>query len=185
MGELSTAEINSNSSSTNETRDDTPKQMLSRFYSLQEERVQTYSMFEEGFQAYLKGAPNYNFPLYRQLVNEITETFNKISTDILSIKSTFAEWNNLLPISEIIGKIQDAEKTKLELTAKLQLCRQKLQSENSDTAQSEVDDIKEQLKENRDFLVEQMEELKYESEDLYTEDSSEPEAVDSTLSAER
>jgi hypothetical protein len=47
MGELSTAEINSNSSSTNETRDDTPKQMLSRFYSLQEERVQTYSMFEE------------------------------------------------------------------------------------------------------------------------------------------
>ena len=74
-------------------------------------------IFFRGFQAYLKGAPNYNFPLYRQLVKEITETFNKISADILSIKSKFAEWNNLLPISEIIGKIQDAEKKKLELVS--------------------------------------------------------------------
>ena len=43
------------------------------------------------------------------------------------------------------------------------------------------------LKENRELLVEQMEELKYESEDLYTEDdlSEQPETVDSTLSAER
>ncbi|XP_045159755.2 required for excision 1-B domain-containing protein-like [Mercenaria mercenaria] len=183
MGELRSAEA-SNSSSGSNAADDTPKQMLSRFYALQEERVQTYKMFEEGFLAYLQGAPNYNFPLYRQLVHEITETFNKISADILHIKSTFAEWNNLLPISEIIGKIQDAEKNKLELTAKLQLCRQKLQDENSETVQIESDEIKQQLKDNRDFLVEQMEELKFESEDLYLEDN-EPETVDSTLSAER
>lgn len=40
------------------------------------------------------------------------------------------------------------------------------------------------LKENRDLLVEQMEELKYESEDLYTADSD-PETAESNVSVER
>jgi len=68
-----------------------------------------------GFQAYLKGAPNYNFPLYRQLVHEITETFNKISAEIVTIKDGFSAHNNFIPVSEIINKIQTAEKSKLEM----------------------------------------------------------------------
>lgn len=184
MGELRTSEATDSSSSTSNALEETPKQMLSKFYKLQEERVQTYQMFEEGFKAYLQGAPNYNFPLYRQLVHEITETFNKISADILLIKEKFEGQNNLLTISEIIGRVQDAEKNKLELTAKLQLCRQKLQAETSVENETEADEIQQQLKDNRDLLVEQMEELKYESEDLYASDS-EPETVESNVSAER
>ena len=62
----------------------------------------------------MKGSPNYNFPLYRQLVHEITETFNKISKDIITIKDRFGEHNNFLPLSNLINKIQSAEQTKLE-----------------------------------------------------------------------
>ncbi|KAH3693189.1 required for excision 1-B domain-containing protein-like [Dreissena polymorpha] len=166
MGELTVTEGQASDSET------TPKQMLSRFYSLQEERVQTYQLFEEGFQAYLKGAPNYNFPLFRRLVHEITETFNKISVDILLIKKKFSEQNNLLGIADVIGKIQDIEKTKIELVAKLQLVRQRQIDEPSETVESENETVKTRLKEVRDQLVDLMEELKYESEDLYVGESN-------------
>lgn len=56
-----------------------PAELVKRFNALQEERVLAYKLFEEGFQAYLAGSPNYNFPLYRQLVHEMTQTFNNIT----------------------------------------------------------------------------------------------------------
>ena len=68
-----------------------------------------------GFQAYLAGAPNYNFPLYRQLVHEITQTFSKISQEILAIKNELNERCCLPTLSSILEKIQDKEKDKLEL----------------------------------------------------------------------
>ena len=68
-----------------------------------------------GFQAYLAGAPNYNFPLYRQLVHEITQTFSKISQEILAIKNELNERCCLPTLSAILEKIQDNEKDKLEL----------------------------------------------------------------------
>ena len=68
-----------------------------------------------GFQAYLAGSPNYNFPLYRQLVHEITQTFSKISRDILSIKSQLCDRCSLTGLSSVLEKIQDKEKEKLEL----------------------------------------------------------------------
>lgn len=64
--------------------------------------------------AYLNGAPNYNFNLYRQLVSEITATFNKISQEILGIREKFNHEHNLPIISYIITKIQDEEGQKLE-----------------------------------------------------------------------
>ncbi|XP_052775980.1 required for excision 1-B domain-containing protein-like [Mya arenaria] len=178
MGELTDAPGNAS------LGDLTPKQLLSRFYALQEERVETYNLFEEGFQAYLNGAPNYNFPLYRQLVHEITDTFNKISKDIVQIKEKFAGQNNLIPLSEIIGQIQTSEQTKLEQTVKLQLLRQKQKDEPSETVDSEVEDTRQSMTVAKSQLVEYMEDLKYESEDLYTADI-EPEPVDSTLVADR
>ena len=36
-----------------------------------------------GFSAYLAGAPNYNFELYRSLVKEITDSFQAISQQVL------------------------------------------------------------------------------------------------------
>lgn len=47
MGELRTVETSSSSSSSSSAVDETPKQILSNFYALQEERIQTYQMFEE------------------------------------------------------------------------------------------------------------------------------------------
>ena len=64
-----------------------------------------------GFQAYLAGAPNYNFSMYKQLVHEITMAFKKISDEILSIKTQLADVD--AGVAKILDKIQDVEKEKL------------------------------------------------------------------------
>lgn len=144
------------------------RDLLKRFYLLQEERIQTYKLFEEGFQGYLKGKPNYNFPLYRQLVHEITETFRKISKDIISMKEEFAKTYNLNLIAECLDKIQEHEKQKLKLVAQLQMARQNEADHPEDmTFADEIKDFKQKLKQTENQICLVMEDLKYESEDLY------------------
>ncbi|XP_021339927.1 uncharacterized protein C19orf60 homolog, partial [Mizuhopecten yessoensis] len=109
-----------------------PRTLVKIFYHLQEERVQTYQLFEEGFQAYLNGSPNYNFNLYRQLVHEITETFNKISQDIISIIQQLDTVHHRVPLAGLLRKVQEVEQVKLENTAKLQMTRQNLVDQPTD-----------------------------------------------------
>ncbi|XP_062595807.1 required for excision 1-B domain-containing protein-like [Saccostrea cucullata] len=148
-----------------------PKDLLKRFHCLQGERVETYSLFEEGFQAYLNGAPNYNFPMYRQLVHEITQTFSKISQDIILIVKELEEIHNLTSIASIVSGIQNNEKDKLEKTVKLQLARQNATDHPNDSSfKEEEGDLKESIQNVIRDINERMEELKFESEDLYADD---------------
>lgn len=67
-----------------------------------------------GFVAYIKGAPNYNLEMYKQLVNEITTTFKNISLDILHIEELLQS-NNRSDLSDSLRKIQSLEQEKLAL----------------------------------------------------------------------
>ncbi|XP_048758094.1 required for excision 1-B domain-containing protein-like isoform X2 [Ostrea edulis] len=150
------------------------KELLKRFHSLQGERVETYGLFEEGFQAYLNGAPNYNFPMYKQLVHEITQTFSKISQDIILITNQLEDNHNLTSIASIVTGIQNNEKEKLEKTVKLQLARQNATDNPEDSSFKEEEiDLKQSIKDVISAINEQLEELKFESEDLYVDDIDE------------
>lgn len=73
--------------------------------------------FYRGFVAYLKGAPHYNFNMYKALVNEITNTFNNISHEIIRIaKSLHASQRT--DLSTIIQTLQDLEQLKLATVSK-------------------------------------------------------------------
>lgn len=52
--------------------------------------------------------------MYRQLVHEITQTFSKISQDIILITKHLEEDHNLTTIATIVTGIQNNEKDKLE-----------------------------------------------------------------------
>ncbi|XP_052690323.1 required for excision 1-B domain-containing protein-like [Crassostrea angulata] len=150
------------------------KDLLKRFHILQGERVETYALFEEGFQAYLNGAPNYNFPMYRQLVHEITQTFTKISQDIILITKQLEDDHSLTTIATIVTGIQNNEKDKLEKTVKLQLARQNATDHPTDSNFKEEEaDLKQSIKDVICAINEQMEELKFESEDLYSDETEE------------
>lgn len=74
-------------------------------------------IFFRGHQAYLQGAPNYNFPMYRQLIHEITQTFKKISDEVIDIEHKLRHVHNYPAIAEFVAKTQQEEKTKLELVS--------------------------------------------------------------------
>lgn len=52
--------------------------------------------------------------MYRQLVHEITQTFTKISQDIILITKQLEDDHNLTTIATIVTGIQNNEKDKLE-----------------------------------------------------------------------
>ncbi|XP_046571710.1 required for excision 1-B domain-containing protein-like isoform X1 [Haliotis rubra] len=163
-----------NSTAVDESTTTSPRLLLKRFYDLQAERVQTYLLFDEGFQAYLKGAPNYNFSMYRQLVHEITETFQKISQDVIKVKDSLANVCNLNQIANILDQVQDEERNKLELTARLQIAQQNAVDHPADECyKAEIVELKQKVGERIQNINEFLEELKYESENLYTDEEEE------------
>ncbi|XP_061456710.1 required for excision 1-B domain-containing protein isoform X2 [Rhineura floridana] len=101
--------------------------LVRRFYALQSERVEAYHLFEEGHRAYLRSGPAYDFARYRQLVHEITQAFSGISRDILQIKGQLEGPHGRPDLAQHLGRIQEKEKEKLELTAQLQLAKQNAQ----------------------------------------------------------
>ncbi|KAK2140368.1 hypothetical protein LSH36_1377g00006 [Paralvinella palmiformis] len=141
--------------------------LLKQFYLLQQERVETYKLFDQGHEAYLSGAPSYNFPMYRQLVHEVTQAFKKISDEIISIDHRLEVEHGKIEVADFIKKIQEDEKTKLELTAKLQLAKQNmLDNPDEESHQVEVEELKQRLRNTVERINEHLDELKYEAEDL-------------------
>ena len=143
--------------------------LLKKFYALQEERVETYSLFDESHKAYLKGAPHYNFPMYQKLVEEITQAFVKISKAIIDIQKQLDKSGHG-SLAKIIAAIQQHEKRKLQLTVKLQLAAQNAIDQPESRQQHELDikNHKKEMRETIESVNEQLEELRYEAEDLLT-----------------
>ena len=70
-----------------------------------------------GLEAYLASSPNYNFPMYRQLVHEITQTFRNISEEVLCIQEKLQTNHGLPEVAKFISKVQEEEKKKLEVVS--------------------------------------------------------------------
>ncbi|XP_068776308.1 required for excision 1-B domain-containing protein [Struthio camelus] len=146
--------------------DDAVKALLRRFYALQGERVEAYRLFEEGHRAYLSSAPRYDFPRYRQLVHEITLAFSGISREILQIKGRLQEEHGRPELAQHLGRIQEREQEKLQLTAQLQLARQRAQDQPGvDAHQQEVRELKHRLIKTIEAISEILQDLKYDSEE--------------------
>uniref|UniRef100_A0A8C7H7V7 Required for excision 1-B domain containing n=1 Tax=Oncorhynchus kisutch TaxID=8019 RepID=A0A8C7H7V7_ONCKI len=119
--------------------------LVHRFYAVQAERVEAYRLFDEGHEAYLRTGPHYDFDHYRQLVHEITQAFCGLSKEVLEIKERLHQDFDRPDLSEHIDKLQKKEKQKLELTAKLQLAKQKAQDHPEDEGcQEKIQEVKQE-----------------------------------------
>ncbi|XP_017262760.1 required for excision 1-B domain-containing protein [Kryptolebias marmoratus] len=142
------------------------KTLIQRFYNLQSERLETYRLFKEGHEAYLRTGPQYDFDHYKQLVHEITQAFSGISKEVLEIKESLQHDFDRPDLAEHIEKLQSKEKQKLELTAKLQLCRQQAQDHPEDEdCRDKIQEIKHEIIKNKEALSEIMQDFKFDSED--------------------
>jgi len=166
------------------------------FRALQEERVYLYRNFEEGFVAYLKAAPNLDFEAYKRLVHEISREFNRISQLIICEKETLKTVHGRKDLSSTIEKIQEEEGSKLEMTAAYQIARQTMKehqmttttttsstggggdngrNRDAEMTKREIEELRQKMGENEATINELLEELKYQSEDLYEEEEEKEE----------
>ncbi|KAL2090289.1 hypothetical protein ACEWY4_014977 [Coilia grayii] len=142
------------------------KALVQRLYALQEERVEAYKLFNEGHEAYLRTGPHYDFEHYKQLVHEITKAFSGISKKVLDIKERLNQDFDRTDLAAHIEQLQNKEKVKLELTAKLQLAKQSAQDHPDDEGcQEKVQEIRHDIIKNQQALSEILQDLKFDSEE--------------------
>lgn len=100
-------------------------------FSLQEERVLIYKEFSNSFKDYvndirknddsasasnLVSSENVNFIQFRFICKQITEKFNKISSQIIKIKELLVDHKELL---KLVEKLQEYEENKFKLVKNL------------------------------------------------------------------
>ncbi|XP_061636223.1 required for excision 1-B domain-containing protein [Phyllopteryx taeniolatus] len=143
------------------------KALIQRFYQLQSERLETYRLLEEGHEAYLRTGPQYDFEHYKQLVHQITLAFSGISKELLDIKDKFRLRLDRPDLSEHVDELQCKEKHKLQLTAQLQLARQRAQDhpDEQDACQETIQHLKRGIIKTHEALSEIMQDFKYDSEE--------------------
>jgi len=140
--------------------------LVQKFYLLQEDWDHIYKLFEEGHKIYLNTAPNYNFTKFRQLVNDVTQEFKRISLGIVAIEKQI-RFIGYPKIADMVSKLQEEEKMKLELSAKLQIAKQEaIDNPDSPEKWNEVVLIKQRLESIALLVNDQLESLRYEIEDL-------------------
>merc|ERR1712228_743364 len=168
------------------------------FRGLQEERVGLYRSFEEGFAAYLKAAPNLDFNAYKRLVYELSREFNRVSQLIICEKEALKTVHGREELASTLEKIQEEEASKLEMTAAYQIARQTLtehrmttttttttppkkdEDRDEEMTRREISELKKKMAENEAAINELLEELKYQSEDLYEREEEDEEEEEET-----
>ncbi|XP_064477454.1 required for excision 1-B domain-containing protein-like [Ornithodoros turicata] len=141
--------------------------LLKKVCSLQEERAYTYKLFEEGHKIYLSTAPNYDFATFRELVCEVTQEFKRISEGVMDIERRLRVDCGSQHLAGFVAALQEEEKAKLELVARLQLARQNiLDNPDQHGYQDDIKDMKQRLNKVVERINEHLEELKYEMNDL-------------------
>ena len=75
-----------------------------------------------GHKIYMNSAPNYEFPKFRKLVNDVTQEFKRISHAMIGIEKQL-RCGGHSKLADIVSKLQDYEKTKLEMCAKMQIAK--------------------------------------------------------------
>ncbi|XP_033926679.1 required for excision 1-B domain-containing protein [Melopsittacus undulatus] len=140
--------------------------LLRRLRALQGERAEAYRLLEQGHSAYLRSAPHYDFPRYRQLVHEITVAFSSISREVLSITGCLQDELARPDLAQHLVLLQEREQEKLQLTAQLQLAQQQAQDQpHVDAHQQEVQELKHKLIKTIEAISEILQDLKYDSEE--------------------
>eukprot|EP00123_Amoebidium_parasiticum_P000898 comp11820_c0_seq1/m.6442 comp11820_c0_seq1/g.6442 ORF comp11820_c0_seq1/g.6442 comp11820_c0_seq1/m.6442 type:complete len:153 (-) comp11820_c0_seq1:726-1184(-) len=94
--------------------------LLQQLLDVQSERAMNYMLFDRGYQEYLATRPTYDFDTYRQLVHHITENFNELSQKVIEVKQQLSDMGRA-DLAETVGKLQELEKYKLQLTVEHQL----------------------------------------------------------------
>uniref|UniRef100_A0A8V5GVE2 Uncharacterized protein n=1 Tax=Melopsittacus undulatus TaxID=13146 RepID=A0A8V5GVE2_MELUD len=133
--------------------------LLRRLRALQGERAEAYRLLEQGHSAYLRSAPHYDFPRYRQLVHEITVAFSSISREVLSITGCLQDELARPDLAQHLVLLQEREQEKLQLVSVGPM------GGHWYPRAQEVQELKHKLIKTIEAISEILQDLKYDSEE--------------------
>ncbi|XP_038628487.1 required for excision 1-B domain-containing protein isoform X1 [Tachyglossus aculeatus] len=103
---------------------------------------------------------------YRQLVHEVTEVFVSISQEVLEIQDQLRGSRGHPDLAQHLTRLQDKERERLELTAAMQLARQRAREElGAEVLQEEEQELKNRIIKTMEAISEILQDLKYDSEE--------------------
>lgn len=142
---------------------------IQRFQKLQEQRTQAFHELDQYHKIFLCHAPNYEagFDDFKKGVSGVTEQFQKISKEIITIKEAFTEEQPELQVAALIGRIQELEEKKLNTVVDLQLAKQQaLDNPGDELCEKNWNLIRAGLNKLCEEITETLTEIRYEAADL-------------------
>lgn len=107
------------------------------FFEIQSLRAEAYSRFEESFRKYVECPQGQNDYNYRSMMMRLTSEFSNLSNRVKELQKDFENMGRLKE-SELLRRLQNSEREKLELTLTLQALRTALATH--DSRSSEIED---------------------------------------------
>lgn len=137
-----------------------------RVLAIQEERILVYGSFDRAHRDYLSTYPQFDFEGFKKIVNEITQKFNALSKEVISISGVFKKEGHV-NISSVLEAIQEKEREKLQQTAEWQLVAKQCVEfpDNEEFAESKRK-LKSVLSQMDGTIADLVQDFRYECEDL-------------------
>lgn len=142
---------------------------IQTFQKLQEQRTQAFHELDQHHKIFLCHAPNYEngFDDFKKGVSEVTDQFQKVSKEIITIKTSLAKEHPELQVSSLIGKVQELEEKKLNTVVDLQLAKQQaLDNPDDELCEKNWSLIRAGLNQLCEEITETLTEIRYEAADL-------------------
>lgn len=125
----------------------TAPDLVFEFKKLQEDRVRVYGLFERAFQHLMSDQGETGLEEYQRSCNAVTARFAEHSSRIRAVESCLINTHKDAPaaarIARSIRTIQELEREKLQVTAALQIARQRSAAANSlrETSDEELPEV--------------------------------------------
>jgi hypothetical protein len=141
------------------------EELARKFQDLQEQRIKAFKELDEAHKVFLSRAPDYEpyFDDLKKDVNKVTDKFQVISKEIISIKKELDSNHKENRLGELIGRVQDLEEKKLHRVVDYQLAAQQaLDNPGDDLCEKNARLIKQDLTKTCEDITELLTEIRYE-----------------------
>ncbi|XP_041530016.1 required for excision 1-B domain-containing protein [Microtus oregoni] len=102
-------------------RDSPIAALVWRIQQLQDERAQAFRRLDQAHRQYMLSGQHHDFPLYRNVVHEVTQVFAAASREVLAVEAELAGPRAQPVLARHVRNLQELEQTRLATVALLQV----------------------------------------------------------------
>nr|XP_048283246.1 required for excision 1-B domain-containing protein [Myodes glareolus] len=133
-----------------------------RIQQLQNERAQAFRRLDQAHRQYMLSDQHHDFPLYRNVVHEVTQVFAAASREVLAVEAELAGPRAQPVLARHVRNLQELEQTRLATVALLQVMGTPGVSEQEDP--EKLRQLKIKVIKTMEAISEVLQELRFDAE---------------------